>query len=137
MSMSPAAAEDDEVRRLSMIWIEAKEKERQAVEQRRAAEDELSKLLDVDEAKDGTVNLHLGPYRVKVVSRLNRKVDSDKLQDVAREAGLSDYLPTLFRWKAEINLSSWRSADEKITNPLLEAITTVPSRPSYQIVFGE
>jgi len=46
-------------------------------------------------------------------------------------------LPTLFRWKAEINMSSWRSADEKITNPLLEAITTVPSRPSYQIVFGE
>jgi len=137
MSMSPAAKEDDEVRRLSMIWIEAKEKERQAVEQRRAAEDELSKLLDVDEAKDGTTNLHLGPYRVKVVSRLNRKVDSDKLQDVAREAGLSDYLPTLFRWKAEINMSSWRSADEKITNPLLEAITTVPSRPSYQIIFGE
>lgn len=137
MSMSPAAAEDEEVRRLSMIWIEAKEKERQAVEQRREAEDQLSKLLAVDDSKDGTVNLHLGPYKVKVVSRLNRKVDGEKLQDVAREAGLSDYLPTLFRWKPEINLSSWRSADEKITNPLLEAITTIPSRPSYTIIFGE
>jgi len=64
---------------------------------------------------------------------LNRKIDSGKLQDLAAEHGLSDHLSTLFRWKPELDMKSWRNADESITKPLLDAITTTPSRPSFAI----
>lgn len=123
----------DEFAQLSEAWLNAKERERQAIDDRRSVEDRLAEILELDETVEGTVNIEKGRMRVKVVNRLNHKVDADKLQDIANESGLSDYLPTLFRWKPEINMSSWRKADEGITRVLLGAITTTPSRPSFSI----
>lgn len=123
----------DEFAQLSEAWLNAKERERQAVNDRRSVEDRLAEILELDETVEGTVNIEKGRMKVKVVNRLNHKVDADKLQDIANESGLSDHLPTLFRWKPEINMSSWRKADEGITRVLLGAITTTPSRPSFSI----
>jgi len=123
----------DEFAQLSEAWLNAKERERQAVNDRRSVEDRLAEILELDETVEGTVNIEKGRMKVKVVNRLNHKVDADRLQDIANESGLSDYLPTLFRWKPEINMSSWRKADEGITKVLLGAITTTPSRPSFSI----
>lgn len=123
----------DEFAQLSEAWLNAKERERQAVNDRRSVEDRLAEILELDESVEGTVNIEKGRMKVKVVNRLNHKVDADRLQDIANESGLSDYLPTLFRWKPEINMSSWRKADEGITKVLLGAITTTPSRPSFSI----
>lgn len=123
----------DEFAQLSEAWLNAKERERQAIDDRRSVEDRLAEILELDETVEGTVNIEKGRMKVKVVNRLNHKVDADKLQDIANESGLSDYLPTLFRWKPEINMSSWRKADEGITRVLLGAITTTPSRPSFSI----
>lgn len=129
--------DDDKFRELSQSWIVAKEREREAVDERRSIEDQLSKMINLDETEEGTVRFSDFGLNVKITSRLNRKVDSELLQDIAAENGLSDHLPALFRWKPDINLSAWKKADASITGPLLGAITTVPSRPSYSISYED
>ena len=114
-------------------WIRAKESERMATEVRRQVEDELKSMLSIPEAFEGTSNNDIDGYKIKVVGRMTRKVDSEKLQELAAENGLTEHLSILFRWKAEIASKSWESADESITAPLMDAITTTPSRPTFTI----
>jgi hypothetical protein len=115
-------------------WLQAKEEERQAVEARRVIEDELIESFQVDDSKDGSKTYKPEGYKVKVTTRLNRKVDADQLMQLAAEAGIdNDHLQALFRWKPEINLREWQNAAETITNPLQAAITTKPGRPSFSI----
>ena len=121
------------LQRVSREWIKAKETERQAVETRRKLEDEMKELLKIDDQIDGTTRVIDGDLSVKITTRLNRKIDSGKLQDLANEHGLSDHLSTLFRWKPELDMKRWKQADESVTKPLLDAITTTPSRPSFAI----
>ena len=108
---------------LPQQWIEAKEAEARAIAQRRAVEDQMIKA-NLREAKG---------YRIRIVERDNWKIDSDHLQILAEAHGLSDHLSTLFRWKPEVDMRQWRSADGKITKPLLPAITITPGRPSFTI----
>lgn len=114
-------------------WIRAKQAEKDAVDARRYIEDQLRSLLNVADAFEGTANNEIDGYKIKVVGRMTRKVDSEKLQELAAENGLTEHLSSLFRWKAEIASKAWESADESITAPLMEAITTTPSRPTFTI----
>lgn len=118
-------------------WLAAKEEERIAVEVRREIEDKLTAHFGIAESLDGTVNKLVDKFEVKIVGRMTRKVDADKLQEIAAEHGLSDHLGSLFRWKPEINATAWKATDQSITSPLLGAITTTPSRPSYSITIKE
>lgn len=124
----------DDLNELSEMWLSAKEAERIAVEERRKVEDRLLSLIGIAENMEGTETAVTEEgYAIKVVGRLNRKVDSEKLQLLAIEAGLEEHLSSLFRWKPEINAVMWKAADSSITNPLLGAITTTPGRPSFSI----
>jgi len=114
-------------------WLEAKEAERVAVEKRRDIEDSMRKVASFRDDTEGTETLALEGFRVKVVGRIDRKVDADKVQELAAEAGLTDHLSTLFRWKPEINMAIWKASDERITRPLAGAITAKPGRPSFTI----
>jgi hypothetical protein len=114
-------------------WLDAKAAEKKAMDDRRAIEDQLVADLGIAKTLDGTQNVEVEGYKVKIVGRLDRKVNSDKLQDLAAEFGLTEHLSSLFRWKPEINASAWKSADPRITEPLLEAITTTSGRPSFTI----
>ena len=114
-------------------WIDAKELEKSAMDLRRALEDELVAELGIPKTLDGTQNIEADGYKIKVVGRLDRKVNSDKLQDLAAEHGLTQHLSSLFRWKPEVNASAWKSADPLITAPLQDAITTTNGRPSFTI----
>lgn len=114
-------------------WIRAKQAEKDAVDARRDIEDQLRSLLNVADAFEGTANNEIDGYKIKVVGRMSRKVDSEKLQELAAENGLTEHLSSLFRWKAEIASKAWESADKSITAPLMEAITTTPSRPTFTI----
>jgi len=114
-------------------WIDAKEAEKAAIDLRRALEDELVMELGIAKTLDGTQNIEADGYKIKVVGRLDRKVNSDKLQDLAAEHGLTQHLSSLFRWKPEVNASAWKSADTLITAPLQDAITTTNGRPSFTI----
>lgn len=122
---------------LLTAWLEAKETERAAIERRREIEDELTATFALPEALEGTETRKEGAYVVKIVGRLDRKVDSDLLQEIAAEHGLSDHLSTLFRWKPEIDMRKWKAADQSITGVLSGAITTKPGRPSYSITVKE
>jgi hypothetical protein len=116
-------------------WLKAKETERQAAEARRHIEDELIKSFTVDQNKDGSNTYTPEGFKVKVTTRLSRKVDADQLIDLATNAGIdNEHLQALFRWKPEINLRAWQSASPEITKHLDSAITTKPGRPSFQII---
>jgi hypothetical protein len=111
-------------------WRKAKQTEAEAVEQRRQIEDTIAVIIGLPEDFEGTLKVS---GILKITGRVDRKVDTDALQDLAREAGLSDHLSALFRWKAEINAKAWDAAADSITRPLAGAITAKPGRPSFTI----
>ena len=115
-------------------WNEAKAAEAAAVALRRECEDRMLSLLGIAENADGTTNAKApGGYRIKVVSRINRTVDADLVQELAAAAGLSDHLPALFRWKPELNKAQWDHAAQSIRDALAPAITAKPGRPSFTV----
>lgn len=118
-------------------WSQAKEAERAAIERRREIEDAIGRLMKLPDVLDGTERLDVNGWEIKVTGRIDRKVDTDALQELAREAGLTDHLTALFRWKAEINAKAWDRAADDITRPLTGAITTKPGRPSFSITKKE
>ena len=119
---------------LCETWMQAKQAEAMAVETRRKIEDQVVSMIGLPETFEGTENAEAaGGYKIKIVGRMTRKVDADKVQEIAAEHGLTEHLSALFRWKPEMNISIWKSTDSSITEPLLDAITTSPGRPSFSI----
>lgn len=118
-------------------WVKAKAREADAVAERRVAEDELLSLLGVADNSEKTETFKPDGFTIKITGRIDRKVDSDKIQALATDAGLTDHLFSLLRWKPEINKALWDAADTKITGPLAAAITAKPGRPSFTITRTE
>jgi hypothetical protein len=118
-------------------WLNAKAIETAAIKTRRDLEDAMVKIFNVPENLDGTVNMDWETYKIKIEGRINRKINADKLQELAAENGLSEHLASLFRWKPEINAAAWKAAKPEITTPLLDAITATPGRPSFTISHKE
>jgi len=114
-------------------WLDAKKMETAAVKDRRELEDLMVETFAIPKDLDGTVKHAIDGYTIKTEGRINRKVDSDKLQMLAAEAGLSEHLSSLFRWKPEINAKAWDAAADAVTGPLLGAITSTPGRPTFTI----
>ena len=114
---------------LTAAWRKAKDAETAAQAERRQIEDTIAAIVDLAADLDGTVT----HGALKITGRIDRKVDSERLQELAREAGLTDHLSGLFRWKPEINRKAWDAAADSITRPLLGAITSKPGRPSFAI----
>jgi hypothetical protein len=114
-------------------WIDAKKLETAAVADRRELEDQMVKEFAVPKDLDGTVKHEIEGYIIKMEGRIYKKIDADKLQMLAAEAGLSEHLSSLFRWKPEINAKVWNAAAEVVTGPLLGAITSTPGRPTFTI----
>lgn len=108
---------------LAQLWLEAKTAEAEATERRRAIEDQM--LADSRAEWPG--------YKVRVTARDNWKIDSDRLQEIAEERGLTAHLGSLFRWKPEVNMALWKAAAPAITDVLCEAITITPGRASFSI----
>ena len=118
-------------------WLNAKAIETAAIKTRRDLEDAMVKSLGIAENLDGTVNVDADSYKVKIEGRINRRVNADKLQELAAENGLTEHLSSLFRWKPEINATAWKAAKPEITAPLLDAITATPGRPSFTITYKD
>lgn len=125
------------MRELMLAWLDAKQREARAVNDRREIEDKLASLYDVPEDLDGTKTFKHDNVVLKIVGRMNRTIDGDKLQEIAREHGLTQHLSTLFRWKPDLDARAWKNAHEEIKTPLLAAITTKPGRPSFAITINE
>lgn len=122
---------------LSQLWMDAKQSEADSIKDRRKIEDCIKSLVGVDENMEGTEKVDLDRFTIKIVGRIDRKVDGDKVQELAAEFCLTEHLDSLFRWKPEINIAVWKAANEAITNPLAAAITAKPGRPSFTITRKE
>jgi len=118
-------------------WLDAKQMEAHAVQTRREVEDKLVKFFGIPEDLDGTKNIDADAFKIKIEGRINRKVNADRLQELAAEHGLTEHLSSLFRWKPEISMTAWKAANKAITTPLLDAITATPGRPSFTITAKE
>jgi len=125
----------DDLDELAKRWLMYKETEKIAAENRRKLEDTICKAVNFPKHFEGTENVVPvnSAYSIKIEGRINRKVNADKLVELASEAGLSEHLSTLFRWKPEINMKIWKESDQEITRPLLDAITSEAGRPSFTI----
>lgn len=122
-----------QMKNLVLLWTQYKNEELNAIKNRREIEDQMSKILEINPANEGTVVLDADEYTVKVQTRLARKVDTDLLQEVAAEHGLSNHLTDLFRWKADLDMKAWKAASPEITSVLAQAVTTTSGRPSFSI----
>ena len=126
-----------DLKSLSADWLRFKIDEEKATTERRKIEDQMVKLLAIPDNFEGTETAEPEGFVVKVSGRIDRKVDSNKLQELALESGLSDQLPNLFRWKPEVNMAAWKAADKSITQLLAGAITAKPSRSTFKITIKE
>ena len=123
-----------DLKELSRQWVQHKFDEELATTERRKIEDQIVKLLAVAENFEGTETAEPEGFVVKISGRIDRKVDGDKVQELAAEFGLTDHLAKLFRWKPELNMAIWKATDATITGPLAGAITAKPGRPSFKII---
>jgi hypothetical protein len=126
-----------DLKTLSADWLRHKTAEEHAVIERRKIEDLIVKELALPDSFESTETAEPQGFVVKIAGRIDRKVDSEKLQMLATESGLTEHLATLFRWKPELNMTLWKAADETITKHLAGAITAKPGRPSFKITVKE
>ena len=124
----------NDIAELSVAWIKAKDAEAKIVADRRKIEDDLIAFLRIKDTDEGTKTVKREGFVIKVTNRFTRKVDSDKLQSLALDAGIgNEVLQGLFRWKPELSLTAWKDAAPTITSALAGAITTTASRSSVSI----
>lgn len=101
--------------------------------EREKLEADLILALGIEQGKEGVQTDKKHGYKIVVTQKINRTIDCDLLQEIAKEKGLSEHLSTLFRWKPSIDMKAWKSASENITTPLLGAITAKYGKPSVKI----
>jgi len=128
---------DYDIVELSSRWLELKRQEEEVVNERRIIEDALTIALRIKESLEGVETKKIDGLIIKVTGRIDRKVNSEQVQELAAEHGLSSHLPDLFRWTPAINMTAWKRADKAITEPLLDAITSKAGRPSYKITLNK
>ena len=126
-----------QINNLARLWAIYKEEETKLIKLRREIEDELSSILEINPAHEGTVVLDTDKFEIKVQTRMARKVDTDLLQEIAAEHGMSNHLTDLFRWKADLDMKAWKAASQDITSVLSQAVTTTAGRPSFSIIKEE
>ena len=126
-----------DLEQLAAEWCAAKEAEAAAIAHRRECEDKMLSLIGIGDDHEGTTNADGGLYKIKVASRMSYSVDSDKVQELAAEAGVEAMLSELFRWKPELNKKQWEHCAENIRLALAPAITVKPSRASFSITQKE
>ena len=125
------------MRELKERWIKAKAAEASAAKERRETEDQLTSILNLPAQFEGSKTFNQDDLKMIVIGRMTRKIDSDQLQVIAAEHGISQYLSTLFSWTPKLKMTAWKEAAESITGPLMGAITTKPGRISYTITKEE
>jgi hypothetical protein len=125
------------VEKLIAEWQYCKQVEKDATTKRRDIEDELIKIFAINTSKEGTETIDMDGTIIKVAPRLDRKVDSAKVQELAAEHGIEHMLSSLFRWTPEINVAVFKAADERIQAMLAPAITIKPGRASFSITVKE
>lgn len=109
---------------------QAKEKEAQAVEYRRAIEAQIVSRYAVPEGGEGTVK----DDEFSITYKVTRTVDTTTLQ--AAWSALSPNTQKAFKWKADVDLKHLRALVDMDPDNAFQAqgfITTKPAKPSLTL----
>ena len=115
-------------------WIEAKAAESAARASRLEIEKQICEAHEFDRTYEGVATHEVEDYTVKITGRITRKVDVEKVRDIAINNNLEGQLENLFRWKCEIDARNWKSVGNSITAPFLPAIESKPGKPAVTVV---
>jgi len=118
---------------LLVKWHLAKQVEQEAIRHRRDVEDLIKSVIGFEEGRESRVTLGFQNGRMTITGRLDRKVDTHLVRQLAKENRLEDWLEHLFRWKAEVDVRIWRTAPEYVTQTFAPAITTKPGRATFSL----
>lgn len=111
--------------------IAAKRIEDQAVEDRRALDKQIAELLKDPAKPEGTISQKADGYKVSVTYKIDRKVDSEKLQGAWSK--LSAAASAAFKWKADVSVSELRKLEGADAAAAAVFITSQPASPSIKI----
>ena len=131
--------DEKKIVRLCEKWNKSKELEeaidtarKLVVEERRAIEDQLKELFEMDEFSDDAIVFSVQGFTIKILPRLTYSVDSNRVDELSEEHGLSEHLDKFFYSHRTLNIKNWKSADDRFSS-LSEAISIKSSRPSFKI----
>ena len=113
-------------------WMQAKEDERKAIEQRRNLDKMLVEMLPKKD--EGSVTEKDGQYKITASFKMDRKVDADKLAEIW--GYLDEHAQKAFKWKADVSVSELRKVQEFEPDTyakLAEVITTKPASTSVSV----
>jgi hypothetical protein len=116
-------------------WLELKEIERSAAEERRQLEDQMRKELRIADDEEGTVKHVVDNYTVKATCRVNRKINPETFLMLADRDGIS--INDFTKWKCELIMSAWRKQPPEVVKALMPAITSEPGRATFSIEFND
>lgn len=111
--------------------IAAKRIEDQAVAERRDLDQQIAELLKDPAKPEGTISQKADGYKVTVTYKVDRKVDSEKLQ--AAWSKLSAAASAAFKWKADVSVSELRKLEGADAAAAAVFITSQPASPSIKI----
>lgn len=129
-------AKDDTPEEIAALWLHVKDIESNTINVRRALEDSLHLIFPATEL-EGTEDHELEGYAVKIVHKVTRTVDPEKLTELSEEYEIDDEIARLFRFKPELNLAVFRAEDEEMQDLFNKVITTKQARPSVTITAVE
>ena len=116
-------------------WLELKEIERSAAEERRQLEDQMRKDLKIADDEEGTVKHVVDDYTIKANCRISRKINPETFLMLADREGIQ--FNEFTKWKCDLIMSAWRKQPPEIVKALMPAITTEPGRATFTIEFNE
>jgi hypothetical protein len=111
--------------------IAAKRAEDAAVAERRRIDGAIAEMLKDANKPEGSVSQKADGYKVTVTYKIDRKVDTDKLQ--AAWAKLSAAAAQAFKWKADVSVSELRKLEGADAAAASVFITSKPASPSITI----
>lgn len=111
--------------------IAAKRAEDSAIAERRRIDASIAELLKDPSKTEGSISQKADGYKVTVTYKVDRKVDSDKLQ--AAWPKLSAAAAQAFKWKADVSVSELRKLEGVDAAAAAVFITSNPATPSITI----
>ena len=114
-------------------WMDAKNAEIKANKDRIAAEEELIALLVVKQ--EGATSHQVGPYKITLTGRLNRKVDLDVLDTLQIPAEL---IPIKMKRELDVTGVKYLENNEpELYKTLCAALTIEPAKTSVTVTRTE
>ena len=117
------------IEELAQQWQEYKAIEQEAIEHRRAIEQQIQELMDVKE--EGTTSYKGERFNVKAVGKLNRSLNAELLQEDWNN--LPKQVTDCVKWKPTLDTKALRDLEAIDHTTLSRYMTTKPSKPSFKI----